>query len=70
MTIKKVQIKDEYVNLGQFLKIVDLIGSGGEAKVFLLTHDVYVNGEKEERRGRKLYREDRIKIAGEEYEIC
>ena len=70
MTIKKVQIKDEYVNLGQFLKIVDLIDSGGEAKVFLLTHDVYVNGEKEERRGRKLYREDRIKIAGEEYEIC
>ena len=46
--------------LEQLLKIADLVSSGGEAKSFLLTKDVYINGEKDNRRGRKLYKNDEL----------
>lgn len=55
---KKEQIivfKGPFLTLGQLLKKLDLIDSGGEAKIFLATHEVSVDGEKETRRGRKLY---------------
>ncbi len=52
---KTVQIYTEFVTLGQFLKIIDKINSGGEAKVFLQEYPVLVDGERETRRGRKLY---------------
>ncbi len=60
--IKEVKIDDEFISLGQFLKICDLISSGGEAKYFLKEHEVFVNEEKEDRRGRKLYENDLVKI--------
>ena len=53
---KQVQITTEYINLGQFLKLTDHIFNGGEAKFFLMDESVLVNGEEENRRGRKLYR--------------
>lgn len=67
---KKVEIKDEYITLSQFLKIVDLVQSGGEAKSFLLSHEILVNTETEDRRGRKLRTGDRVTVDGQEYEIC
>lgn len=67
---KKVEIKDEYITLSQFLKIVDLVQSGGEAKSFLLSHEILVNEETEDRRGRKLRTGDRVTVDGQEYEIC
>ena len=68
--IKKIEISDEYVTLGQFLKIADLIQSGGEAKAFILSNKILVNGEEEDRRGRKLRKNDRIQIDRKVYEIC
>ena len=67
---KKVEIKNEYITLSQFLKIVDLVQSGGEAKSFLLSHEILVNAETEDRRGRKLRTGDRVTVNGQEYEIC
>ena len=67
---KKVEIKDKYITLSQFLKIVDLVQSGGEAKSFLLSHEILVNEETEDRRGRKLRTGDRVTVNGQEYEIC
>ena len=43
------------ITLGQFLKYVNIISSGAEAKMFLQENALVVNGEKENRRGRKLY---------------
>ena len=40
---EKVRINEEYITLGQFLKIVDLVQSGGEAKSFLLYKDILNN---------------------------
>lgn len=67
---KKVSIYDEYITLSQFLKIVDLVQSGGEAKSFLLSEKVIINGEVDNRRGRKLRKNDLIEIDGKVYEIC
>lgn len=61
---KNVSIKTEYITLGQLLKQTDVISSGGMAKHFLQEYDVFVNDERETRRGRKLYVGDRIVIDG------
>ena len=68
--IEKVKIRDEYVTLGQLLKIVDLVSTGGEVKWFLSNETIYVNNELDNRRGKKLYKGDHIKIKDMEYEIC
>lgn len=70
MAIISIPIKDEYIALGQFLKIADLISSGGEAKFYLLNQKVLVNGEEDNRRGRKLYKEDLVEINQKTYKIC
>ena len=53
--MKEVKISTEYITLGQFLKFVGIIDSGFIAKLYLSENFVIVNGEKENRRGRKLY---------------
>ncbi len=67
--MESLKIKTEYITLQQLLKIEDIISSGGEAKYFLSNNEVYVNGELENRRGRKLYPNDVIKVASKEFKI-
>lgn len=62
--MKTIPIHGDYITLGQFLKIVDLIGTGGEAKAFLAEADIRVNGERDNRRGRKLYPGDKVSVKG------
>lgn len=64
MNKKEIKIREdeEYITLNILLKITDLISTGGMAKIFLLENDVFVNGERETRRGRKLYREDLVEV--------
>ena len=62
--MNKVPISTEFITLGQFLKVADVIQSGGMAKWFLSEHDVYINGEQDNRRGRKLRNGDRLDIPG------
>lgn len=59
-----VKVDTEYITLGQFLKLADVIQSGGMAKWFLSEHDVFINGEQDQRRGRKLRSGDKINIPG------
>lgn len=61
---KYVTIKDEYITLGQLLKAVDLISSGGQAKYFLAENNVYVNGIPSGERGKKLRPGDQISFDG------
>lgn len=68
--MKEIKIRGEYIKLEQLLKIADIVSSGGEAKSFLLTNKVYINGELDMRRGRKLYKNDEIKIGNSSYIIC
>ena len=64
-----VKINTPYIKLGQFLKFVNIISNGSEEKIFLLTNEIYVNEIKENRRGRKLYPGDKIRVQEETYEI-
>ncbi|TFB21099.1 S4 domain-containing protein YaaA [Filobacillus milosensis] len=57
-----IEIDTEEITLGQFLKLANIIDSGGMAKVFLKEFDVYVNGELDDRRGRKLKVDDIVEI--------
>ena len=59
-----IKLSSEYVTLGQLLKMADFIQSGGEAKFAVKELSIYVNKEKEDRRGRKLYPGDVINIEG------
>lgn len=68
--MKEIKIDSEFITLGQFLKYVDLVSSGGEARDFLNENEISVNGENENRRGKKLYRNDLICINDEQYKIC
>ncbi|MEH7479692.1 S4 domain-containing protein YaaA [Neobacillus drentensis] len=60
----KIKIDTEFITLGQFLKLAEVIQSGGMAKWFLSEHDILINGEQDQRRGRKLRTGDKIQIAG------
>ena len=62
--MKAIGIKTEYITLGQFLKLADCISTGGQAKPFLQETEVVINGEPDNRRGRKLYEGDRIEVQG------
>lgn len=62
--MKKIVIHSEYIKLDQFLKLADCVPTGGMAKALLQEEAVKVNGELEDRRGRKLYPGDRIEVEG------
>ncbi|MBH0230241.1 S4 domain-containing protein YaaA [Halobacillus yeomjeoni] len=59
---ERIEISTEYIPLGQFLKLANIVESGGMVKIFLSEFEVYVNGELENRRGRKLYLGDTVEI--------
>ncbi|MBL1225484.1 S4 domain-containing protein YaaA [Enterococcus sp. BWM-S5] len=52
---KTLILETDYMTLGQFLKEINVISSGGQAKWYLADTSVFVDGELENRRGRKLY---------------
>ena len=58
----KIKINTEYITFGQFLKFVNLISNGGEAKNYFLNHECFVNEIKIESRGKKLFESDKIVI--------
>ena len=65
----EITINAEYITLGQFLKLADIIQSGGEAKSFLAQNEVEIDGVSDNRRGRKLRGGEIIEILGQTYEI-
>lgn len=67
--VNEIKINTEYITLGQFLKISNIISSGGQAKWFLAETEVYVDDELENRRGRKLYPGMIVKVFGKKYKI-
>ena len=71
MATKEIKLRkdEEYITLNVLLKIADIIPTGGMAKIYLAENDVFVNGEKENRRGRKLYRGDIIRAEKTEFLI-
>jgi ribosome-associated protein len=55
-------LSTEFIKLDSLLKAVNLVGSGGEAKLLIGNGEIQVNGEEELRRGRKLYPGDVVAV--------
>ncbi|GAA3341530.1 RNA-binding S4 domain-containing protein [Amorphoplanes nipponensis] len=62
--MRDVAIDSDMIRLGQFLKLADLIDTGGEAKILIASGDVTVNGEVDTRRGRQLRPGDVVVVQG------
>ncbi|WP_010094623.1 S4 domain-containing protein YaaA [Ornithinibacillus scapharcae] len=60
----EIEINTEYITLGQFVKLTNVLESGGMVKAYLQDVGAHVNGELEHRRGRKLYPNDVVEIEG------
>lgn len=65
---KKI-VFDKKVTLGQFLKSEGIISTGGQAKWYLQDNPVTLNGELEDRRGKKLLQGDTLEVEGEKFTI-
>lgn len=65
----EVSIRDEYIRLGQAMKLAGILDSGSDIKYEILDGKVQVNGQVEERRGRKLYKDDVFCYEGRNYKI-
>ncbi len=62
--MENITIKDDFIKLGQALKLAGLVSSGIEAKIVVQDGEVKVNGETDTRRGRKLYTGDIFEYNG------
>lgn len=67
--MQEITIRDEFIKLGQALKLAGLVGSGVEAKMLIQDGLVTVNGEVDMRRGRKLYPGDVFELEGNEVKV-
>ena len=63
--MEKIQIKDEFIKLGQLLKLANMVESGAMAKQVIEDGLVKVGGEVEVRRGKKIYSGDVVEFNGE-----
>ena len=63
--MEKIQIKDDFIKLGQLLKLSNLVESGAMAKDVIEAGEVKYNGETEYRRGKKVYPGDVVEFNGE-----
>ena len=67
--MQTIQLRDDYIKLGQALKAAGLVGSGVEAKLAIQDGQVLVNNTVEFRRGKKLHALDLIEFQGEQVKI-
>lgn len=64
-----VTIRDEFIKLGQALKLAGLVDSGVEAKIVIQDGQVLVNGQVECQRGKKMVNGDVVSYKGSEFQI-
>jgi len=62
-------IETSYIKLDSFLKLINAVSSGGEAKVVIAEGGVSVNGAIEVRRGRKLYPGDLVMLGKRKFSV-
>jgi ribosome-associated protein YbcJ (S4-like RNA binding protein) len=59
---KVISITTPHITLGQMLKFQHVISSGAQAKTFIKTNEVKVNGVLCKARGKKLFNNDTVSI--------
>ena len=67
--MEKVIIRDDFIKLGQAMKLAGMVGSGVDAKMLIQDGQVEVNGKVEYQRGKNLHEGDVITFNGESVQI-
>jgi ribosome-associated protein len=67
--MQEIKIKDEFIKLGQALKLAGLVDSGVEAKVVIQDGEVKLNGAVETQRGKKIVSGDVVEYNGNSFKI-
>ena len=67
--MRTIEIRDEFIKLGQAMKLAGLAASGVEAKIAIQEGQVKVNGEIEYQRGKKLHSGDVFSFEGQDIKI-
>ena len=67
--MEEVIIRDEFIKLGQALKLAGLVESGVNAKMVIQDGLVRVNGQVETQRGKKLVNKDEVSFDGNTFVI-
>lgn len=65
----EIKIRDEFIKLGQALKLAGVVEDGVEAKYAIQDGLVQVNGKVDQRRGRKVYEGDVITFEDQEIKV-
>lgn len=64
-----ITIRDDFIKLGQVLKLAGLVESGVDAKIRIQEGFVKVNGEVEVQRGKKIHPGDVIELDGQQIKV-
>ena len=67
--MESIQIRDEFIKLGQALKLAGLVESGVEAKEVITSGKVKVNGEVELQRGKKIVDGSMVEYDGHQFKV-
>lgn len=67
--METIRIRDDFIKLGQVLKLAGLVGSGVDAKIEIQEGFVKVNGEVEVQRGKKIRSGDVIEYNGQQIKV-
>jgi len=67
--LETIKIKDEFIKLGQLLKLAGFVDSGVDAKYVIQDGLVKVNGEIDTRRGRKIVAGDVVEFEGKKVKV-
>ena len=67
--MEAVVISDDFIKLGQLLKLANMVSSGVEAKIVIQNGEVKVNGEIDTRRGKKISPNDVVEYKGQQVTV-
>ena len=67
--METIHLKDEFIKLGQALKLAGLVESGVDAKFVIQDGKVLVNGNVGYQRGKKIYPGDVVSYNGKEFKV-
>ena len=68
--MEEFELQSEYIELIRLLKLIQWVPSGGIAKLVVEDGLVFVNGEQESRKRRKLRQGDVVEFEGQAVKIC
>ena len=67
--MEEIKLRDEFIKLGQVLKLAGLVDSGVEAKIVIQDGKVKVNGAVETQRGKKIVNNDKVSYNGNTFVV-